>query len=180
MKKDLTLLGARIGNFTVIEPCGSTRNGDALWRVKCDKCGVVRDMRGTQLREYVKKDAAPRCTCEKHTAEYNRIRGIWYGMKRRCYDSADKSYMNYGARGIAVCDEWLNDFSAFYEWSVSHGYAPGLSIDRIDVNGGYEPGNCRWATASEQARNKRTPYRVYVDKALYYRLTHPLVTNCDD
>jgi len=77
-------------------------------------------------------------------------------MRRRCYEPRDKSYKNYGARGIKICTEWLNDFDVFARWAVDNGYAHNLSIDRIDNAGSYEPSNCRWATPKQQARNTRT------------------------
>jgi hypothetical protein len=75
-------------------------------------------------------------------------------MRQRCFDKNDKSYIYYGERGITVCDEWHNDFMAFYSWAMNNGYSDILSIDRIDPNGNYYPENCRWITHKEQQRNK--------------------------
>ena len=80
------------------------------------------------------------------------------GMKARCYNPGSSSYVTYGGRGIGICDEWREDYKAFREWALSHGYADDLSIDRIDNDKGYEPDNCRWVTMAEQPTNKRPPY----------------------
>ena len=74
-------------------------------------------------------------------------------MKVRCYNPRDKHYERYGGRGITVCDEWLNNFPAFYKWSIQNGYRQGLTIDRIDNDGNYCPENCRWTTYSVQNSN---------------------------
>ena len=78
-------------------------------------------------------------------------------MKSRCYNKNTRDYQKwYGCHGIVVCDEWKNDFKAFYDWSISHGYRDDLTIDRIDPYGDYCPDNCRWADLKTQANNKKS------------------------
>jgi len=76
-------------------------------------------------------------------------------MKNRCYNPNNKSYADYGGRGIVVCNEWRNSFEMFHDWALANGYSDKLSIDRVDVNGNYEPSNCRWATQTIQSNNVR-------------------------
>lgn len=92
----------------------------------------------------------------KHGKSTTKLHRVWWGIIERCCKSYNKSYTEYGGRGITVCDEWRNDFQAFYDWAMASGYNEGLTIDRINVNGNYEPSNCRWVTQSENSRNRRT------------------------
>lgn len=94
----------------------------------------------------------------KHSSN-NKLIKIWYGMKSRCYNPKNKDYRLYGAKGIALCDEWLI-YENFADWSLSHGYVEGLSIDRVDPKQGYNPQNCEWVTMSENSKRrvKTTPH----------------------
>lgn len=96
----------------------------------------------------------------KHGGKGTKLYEVWYSMRRRCNCQNSNAYKYYGGRGISVCKEWANDFSKFREWAIANGYREGLSIDRIDVNGNYEPQNCRWTTAKEQANNQRNTLRI--------------------
>lgn len=98
-----------------------------------------------------------------HKKSKSRLYSIWCDMKSRCYNPNIKNYKHYGARGIEVCAEWKTDFVEFEKWSLENNYNKNLTIDRIDVNGNYEPSNCRWATTKQQANNKTTNRYIFYD-----------------
>lgn len=92
----------------------------------------------------------------KHGLTHTKIYSVLCRMKERCYNIKSKDYKNYGLRGIIICDEWLKSPQSFFDWAISNGYKENLTIDRIDVNGNYEPNNCRWITKKQQNNNRRT------------------------
>jgi hypothetical protein len=159
--------GMRFGRLVALSVSGKTPTGQLRWECLCD-CGTNVDVTSTGLVQ----GATRSCGCLKHektvitgranlrhghksggkpSTEYN----TWTGMKARCTDVNTSAYEDYGARGIKICERWMNSFEAFLE---DMGAKPkGLTLDRINNDGNYEPGNCRWATLSQQNSNRRKP-----------------------
>ena len=92
---------------------------------------------------------------KKHGDKNERLYHIWKSMRERCNTPSCRSYYNYGGRGIGICSEW-DDYLNFKNWAINNGYSKDLTIDRINVDGNYEPSNCRWVTMKQQGNNKRT------------------------
>lgn len=102
----------------------------------------------------------------KHGLCDHPLYSVWMSMKARCRNPRNPSYVNYGARGIRVCDEWDEDFAAFFGWANNCGWTRGLHLDRIDTNGHYSPQNCRFVTQAENNRNRRNT-AAYTGRAPY-------------
>lgn len=159
------LKGKRFGRLEVISYVGADSRGRSKWLCKCD-CGKEITARVDSLKRGDTKSCG--CYHAEEVAKYSRTHGlsrnrlysVWSNMKNRCMCPTSRRFKDYGGRGISVCQEWTNSFLSFYEWAMESGYRQGLTIDRIDVDGNYEPSNCRWITNEEQQRNKRKhPWR---------------------
>ena len=161
------LTGQRFGKLTVIERTANTKYGEAQWICQCDCGHPYKVVVGKNLTKGVVKSCGclmeenrlsigKRVNHTKHGMYGTRIYNIWNGMKGRC---SDISNPNYGGRGITVCDEWQK-FELFYEWAMANGYDDTLTLDRINVNGNYEPSNCRWATVKMQCNNTRVNHTI--------------------
>lgn len=157
--------GMRYGKLTLVERTENPR----IWECVCD-CG---EAVFTQISHGSR-------SCKKCAYEINaqsriihgdsnnkqgicaRLYRIWTGMKTRCYNPKNHSFKEYGLRGITVCDDW-NFYLNFRDWSLDHGYSEHLELDRIDVNGNYEPSNCRWVSHAEQMKNTRHNRIITID-----------------
>lgn len=156
--------GSRIERRAIFECCGCKKH------IECDPRNSA-----VKNQEYCLSCSNSNNNL-KHGDHKTRLYKIWGGMKKRCYGN-DPKCNDYKLKGITVCDEWLNNYEAFKEWSMENGYTDDLSIDRENNDLGYSPGNCRWTTKAVQARNTKvlrkgnaTGYRgvsINTDKVLY-------------
>lgn len=174
----IDITGQRFGKLVAIKRSERVNaKGEYYWVCKCDcgnyteanprnlrhgsvsSCGcVARHIQSERMKKWHKEHPENRRT---HGLSSCRLWAVWSDMRVRCRDKKSAGYKHYGARGIKVCDEWDHSFPAFYKWAYENGYddtAPSgaCTLDRIDVNGNYEPSNCRFVDARIQANNKRT------------------------
>jgi hypothetical protein len=169
-------IGRTYNFLTVVKPLRKEKRVGTIYECLCE-CGNVTEANATQLVRGNKKSCG--CFARKvsrenmiavheskgrkiHDMHGTRLHNLWRAMISRCTYVGDTNYHHYGGRGITVCDSW-RDFITFKDWALSHGYSDELSIDRIDVNGNYEPKNCQWIPFSKQYRNKRTTHWIEVN-----------------
>ena len=166
------LLGRKFNRLQVKERIGLDKYGKQLWKCVCD-CGKEVIVNTSSLTT----GNTQSCGCYKnelignrnkiHGMSHTHIYYVWQAMRKRCNKEKDKSFKNYGARGIKVCTEWSEDFTNFYNWAKNNGYKQGLTLDRVNNNKGYSPENCRWVTMKQQANNtRRNKYVLYNNKSI--------------
>lgn len=156
------MTGWKYHSLTCIRPAYLTHDRKLYWLFRCD-CGNYRILQARAFRTNEYYHACKECTkkyrinkCKTHGDSYTRLYKTWSAMIERCNDIKNK---NYGGRGIKVCDEW-HEYENFKIWALNNGYSDDLTIDRVDVDGNYEPSNCRWADMEIQSNNKRTNHYI--------------------
>lgn len=182
-RKLIDLTGQRFGKLVVLGKA-NTKRGKNKWQCRCE-CGKVKNIEEFLLEYGLQKScgcAGDNCSPQaiawknrqgtqkirtitvlkyrNHNCSGTRLYQVWNGIKQRCYNKNCKDYKAYGARGVTMCGKWKQSFYAFRDWAMANGYDENAkhgecTIDRIDVNGNYEPSNCRWVSMKEQVRNKR-------------------------
>lgn len=150
------MIGQKFGKLCVLSELEiRAKGGGKQYKCLCD-CGNITIVRS----DHLKSGHTTSCGCNKimitsHRMSSHKLYHRWCRIKERCYNHNNVNYKHYGGRGIKMCGEWKNDFMTFYNWAIKNGYNDKLTIDRIDVNGNYEPNNCRLVDYDTQNNNRR-------------------------
>ena len=184
-----SLVGKKFGKLTVLKEDkrvprynanGTLKGHRIFYLCKCDCGNIVSVNRDGLLRGstkscgcYAKEKAKIANT--KHNLTHHRLYNIFHHVRARCLKPNCKTYPQYGGRGIKICEEWKNDFMNFYSWAMSNGYKDNLTLDRIDVNGNYDPNNCRWADMKTQTNNKTNNFLITI-----FNRTQTLTEWCEE
>lgn len=155
--KDLT--GLKAGKLTAIKRCGTSKEGRAVWLCRCD-CGNEVERISTIMSAAIKNGKYSHCGCSPANQSHGlskekHLYWVWASIVQRCENPKNKDYPNYGGRGITICEEWRSNFGVFHKWAKSSGYTRGLTIERIDVDQGYNQINCDWTENERQSLNCR-------------------------
>lgn len=152
----------KYGKLKLLEKVKIKNDNHITYKAICE-CGNIVYIRATDIRKNKRKHCIHCFNARTtHHKTNTKLFNVWQSMKQRCYYKKHKDYNNYGGRGIIVCDNWKSDFENFYNWAINNGYKNNLQIDRINVNGNYEPSNCRFVPAKTNSVNKRnTRYIEY-------------------
>lgn len=163
----------RFGRLTALSVIGKSKSRNLVWLCVCDcgnQCNVEsRNLIAGNTRSCGCMQIETASECKKYDfadirrESQPRLYRTWINIKSRCFNPRSTNFQNYGGRGITMSNQWVNDFKSFHTWSMSHGYTDSLTIDRIDVNGNYEPDNCRWITYKEQNMNKRNSVKNQIN-----------------
>lgn len=187
--KSIDLSNQRFGCLLVVKK-SHYKNKKVYWECLCDcgnivyvvtsnlKCGKTQSCGCLKKKLLIQKNTT-------HNQRHTKLYEVWKTIKQRCLNPKNHAYHNYGGRGITICDDWKNNYTLFYQWSILNGYKEGLSIDRINVNGNYEPSNCRWVTNQVQANNTRSNRYITINNVTktlaewcrFYNISYRLVVN---
>ena len=166
----LDLTNQKFGRLQVLWETTETSGGNKLWLCECD-CGKIIRVGRQNLQNNHTKSCG--CLSREKASEWGKIIGkrsckhgdarpgkitklykVWMSMRSRCFKENSAGYKYYGGKGRVMCSEWNEDYSVFKKWALANGYKEGLSIDRINHRGNYEPSNCQWLTRSENAKKQ--------------------------
>ncbi len=164
-RKDIT--GEKFGMLTAVKPSYRDEHGRWVWLFTCE-CGNEVERKLGMMVKAQKDKKKSHCGCspalKTHglSKQYQKLNWVWKAMKQRCTNPSCKDFPHYGARGIKVCEQW-SEFSTFHSWAISTGYREGLTIERKDVNGDYDPSNCTWIGNEYQSRNRTDTVSFFYD-----------------